>query len=93
MIARIGTFEGDQHASPRGVRTVEERILPILRSAPGFMSAHWLVDRERGRSLSVSFWESEEAARRAEDQLRDTPLAAEHVRLVPTSVESYEVVV
>lgn len=91
MIARIGTFDGGQHATAEGVRTVEERILPILSGVPGFISVHWLADRQRGRSLSVSLWESEEAAQTAEQQLRETPLDAGHVRLVPTSVETYEV--
>ena len=92
MIARIATFEGGQHATAAGVQTVEERILPILQSVPGFVSAQWLVDRERGRSLSVSLWDSEEAARSAEQQLRETPLAGGHVRLAPTGVETFEVV-
>lgn len=92
MIARIGIFEGGQHASPEGVRTVEERLLPILSGVPGFISVQWLVDREQGRSLSVSFWDTEAAARNAEQRLRETPLAPEHVRLIPSAVETYEVV-
>jgi heme-degrading monooxygenase HmoA len=92
VIARIGSFDGGQHATAAGVETVEQRIMPILRGAAGFVTAYWLVDRKGDRSLSVSLWEDAEAASSAEQRLRDTPLAEGHVRLVPTTVETFEVV-
>ena len=92
MIARIGSFDGGQHATAAGIETVEQRIMPILRGTAGFVAAYWLVDRKGDRSLSVSLWESAEAASSAEQRLRDTPLAEGHVRLVPTTVETFEVV-
>ena len=44
-----------------------------------------------GTALSVSLWQTADAASRTEQRLRDTPLADGHVRLVPTTVETYEV--
>jgi len=91
MIARIATFDGGQHATSASVETVVQRILPILRGTPGFVAAHWLTDQQGARSLSVSLWETAEAAWTAEERLRGTPLAEGHVRLVPTVVETFEV--
>lgn len=91
MIARIATFDGGQHATPAGVETVVQRILPILRGTPGFVAAYWVVDQEGARSLSISLWETAEAAGIAEERLRGSPLTEGHVRLVPTMVETFDV--
>ncbi|HET7029248.1 MAG TPA: hypothetical protein VFI34_01960 [Candidatus Limnocylindrales bacterium] len=48
---------------------VRDRVVPQVRSAPGFVSAVWLSDGS-GRTLNVLVFESEEAASAALDRAR-----------------------
>ena len=56
------TFEASPDRIEEGLRIYRESVFPWLRDATGFRGWIVLVDRERGRSLSVTFWATEEAA-------------------------------
>jgi heme-degrading monooxygenase HmoA len=62
VIVTIATFEESAEQLEEGVRHVREEVVPSLRGAPGVRAAYWLVDRAAGRRLSVTVWESPEAA-------------------------------
>ena len=51
---------------------VRDRVVPQVRSAPGFVSAVWLSDGS-GRTLNVLVFESERAASAALEQARSAP--------------------
>jgi heme-degrading monooxygenase HmoA len=84
--------------SPRtfeqGVRIMGTQALPSVRLMDGFKGALLLGDRESGRALYLTFWETEEAMRRSEEGaaiLRDD--SAEALEAEPIPVERYEVLV
>jgi heme-degrading monooxygenase HmoA len=66
MFARIGTWQGSAAELERWIRRSREEVKPSVRNDPGLKAAYWLVDREAGKGLIVTFWESADAMRASE---------------------------
>ena len=62
MIVTIATFEENGEQLEEGIRHVREEVVPSIRGATGVRAAYWLVDREAGKRLSVTVWDSPDAA-------------------------------
>ena len=92
MFARVSTFEGDTEQVDELIRYAEERVLPALEELDGFSGILGLADRQSGKVVAVTLWESEQAMRASEDaanQLRDD--SAEATSETIAGVERYEV--
>jgi|SRR5919201_6559953 heme-degrading monooxygenase HmoA len=79
-------------AFDQGLKIMRTQALPSLRLMEGFKGAVILGDRETGKALYVTFWETEEALRKSEEgaaELRDE--SAEALELTDVPVERYEV--
>ena len=92
MFARVSTFQGPPAQTAEGIRVAREQILPAARLMDGFRGIYLLFDRESGKSLSITLWEteadmraSEEAASRIRTESAET--SGEQV----VGVERYEV--
>ena len=70
MFARIGTWDGTPEQLERWMATARERVKPSVVRQPGLAAAYWLVDREAGKGLTITIWESEEAMH-ASEQFRE----------------------
>jgi heme-degrading monooxygenase HmoA len=57
MDARVSTYRGDSDRLVEGVQGVTD----ALTAVDGFSHAYFMVDRESGTSMSVTFWNSEDA--------------------------------
>jgi heme-degrading monooxygenase HmoA len=92
MFARIGTWQGSAEELERWIARGREQVKPSLLQDAGLKGAYWLVDREAGKAMIVTLWESE-AAMRASEQARlkrqGAMAAATGARV---STERYEVV-
>jgi serine phosphatase RsbU (regulator of sigma subunit) len=100
VFARIVTYTADP--SPRlqsatvanieqGLRRTWER-LPGVRQLEGIEGAYFFVDRQRGKAIFISLWESEQAMKSSEEMMR--PLRAELSEAFAANsvdVEHYEV--
>jgi hypothetical protein len=89
MFARVATFEGDPANVDEAVSMVRGRVgsgnpPPGLEDAKMMM----LVNRESGKGLGITLFESEEAMRRGDEVLNAMDPRASGRR---TSVEFYEV--
>jgi heme-degrading monooxygenase HmoA len=92
MFARVSTFQGPPDQTAEGIRVAREQILPAARLQDGFKGIYLLFDRESGRSLSVTLWETEEDMARSEEaanRARDESVRAAGDTVI--SVERYEV--
>ena len=92
MYARISTLEGSPEHIDEGLRQVRENVLPQLQKQEGFKGMAALADRQTGKVLGVTFWESEEtlqASEEAADRLRED--SAEAMSDTIADVERYEV--
>jgi heme-degrading monooxygenase HmoA len=90
--ARVSLLEGPPELIDEGLRQAREVILPWGRLMEGFEGMIALVDRHSGKTLGITFWESEEAMRASEEaanQLREG--SAEAGGDTIAGVERYEV--
>ena len=92
MFARVSTFQGPPDQTAEGIRVAREQILPVARLQDGFKGIYLLFDRERGRSLAITLWETEEDMKASEDAaLRTRTESAEAAGEIIVGVERYEV--
>jgi heme-degrading monooxygenase HmoA len=92
VFARVSTFQGAPDQTAEGIRVAREQILPAARLQDGFRGIYLLFDRESGKSLSVTLWETEEDMRASEEaarRARDESAAATGETVL--GVERYEV--
>ena len=92
MYARISTLEGSPEHIDEELRQVRENILPQIQQQEGFEGMVALADRKTGKTLGITFWESEEALEASEEaagRLRED--SAEAMSDTIAAVERYEV--
>lgn len=96
MWVRVSTFQGSSEQSDeeteQQIMILRENILPTARQMDGYKGVLSLGDRTTGKSISLTFWESEEAMRASEeaaDMLRQH--AADEVKEEIAGVERFEV--
>ena len=92
MHARVSIFEGSPDEIDEGLRQAREQVLPRARQMDGFKGIIALGDRQSGKTLGITFWESEDALRASEEaanRLREE--SAEAGGGTVAGVERYEV--
>ncbi len=92
MYARVSTLEGPPELMDESLRQAREVVLPQGRLIEGFKGMIALGDRHSGRTLGITFWETEEAMRVSEEaanRLREESAQAGGDTIA--SVERYEV--
>jgi hypothetical protein len=90
--ARVSILEGPPELIGEGLRQAREVVLPRGRLMDGFKGMIALVDRHSGKTLGITFWESEEAMRASEEvanRLREESAEAGNDTIA--GVERYEV--
>ena len=93
MFARMFTIEGRREQLNEFARTGEEKVLPALQRLDGFEGLLVLANRQNGRILIVTFWQSEEALRGGEEASHwFRAFSAKVAGGKVTDVERYEVV-
>lgn len=93
MFARTSTWTGPSDVLARWAEHVAEHVQPLVRGAAGNTGAVFLVDRANGRALTLTLWESEEAALASDElaeQSRQKTIKATGIELVDRG--RYEVV-
>ena len=94
MYARVSTIQGSPGKVDDVTRQTQEQTLPQLQKMEGFKGFVALGDRQSGKMLGVSFWESEEALRASEQAASSVRGgAAETADGIVAGVEEYEVLV
>ena len=67
MYARVSALEGPPELMDESLRQAREVVLPQGRLLDGFKGMIALGDRHSGKTLGITFWESEEAMRASEE--------------------------
>lgn len=70
MYARSTTVQAQPENIDTGIDCVRGDVLPALETMPGFVGLSLLVDRESGRCIATSAWDSQDAMRATEDAVR-----------------------
>jgi hypothetical protein len=88
VYARIATFESDPSTVDDAIRMVREEVEGDTPEGLEGAKMMMLVNRETGKGLGVTLFESEDAMRRGDEALNAMSPGASERR---TSVEFYEV--
>ena len=92
MLARINSVQTATDKLAGLVKFSEER-LPAAREAPGFKGFYLLADRQSGKLVTISLWDSDDDLRQFEAQgAQMRKEASSDLGIAPTPVEVYEVV-
>ena len=95
MYARVTTIQGTTDQIDEGIDKVRETTVPALKQVEGNKGLISLIDRQTGKSIAITLWETEDAMRASEEEAnRLRREAADSVggASEPT-VERYEVAV
>ena len=88
MYARVSTYRGDGERLLDGFADLTEPLAAI----DGFSHAYFMVDRESGKGMSITIWETEEALNASVEkanELREKGAAAGGAEI--ESVQHYEI--
>lgn len=96
MIARLTRWEfaAEPEQVEKVVRRNRDEVLPAARQLPGFKGFYSLIDREKGKALTLTLWANEEVERASEaaaNRIRAATRAATEIAM--TATERYEVAV
>jgi heme-degrading monooxygenase HmoA len=69
MYARHVTVHGTPSRMDEAVRSVQERVLPVLKECAGFKGQLLLVDRDKGEAVGISLWDTEDNMRASEEKV------------------------
>jgi hypothetical protein len=90
MHARVTWLEGSPAQAGEAIGGIREQVLPAIRDVAGFAGLWLLLDREAGRAMTLTLWETREdmdASEEAALRLRNLPIA----RWRAQGTERYEV--
>ena len=93
MFARTSTWTGSDEALERWAHHVATKVGPMVAGLDGNAGAYFLVDRDAGQALTLTIWDSEQAALGSDamaERSRESTVAATGVQLL--SRGRYEVV-
>lgn len=85
MVARTTTWAGSPEALDKWAEHVSIQVKGFVSGLPGNAGGVFLLDRAAGRALTLTLWESEDAAAETDkhaDQSRASTVAATGVELV-----------
>ena len=92
MFARIGTWQGSRDELDRCIARSRDEVKPNIRHDPGLKAAYWLVDREGGKGLIVTFWDNQGAMHASEQSRLKRQAATSATTGARVSTDRYEVV-
>ena len=92
MHARLTTMEGSSERLNEGLREIKEDVLPQLQQQDGFRGFVVFDNRQNGKLVGFSLWESEQAMQASEEVGdRTRRESAETMSDTIAGVERYEV--
>ena len=94
MHARSTILRAEPVAIDDGIAAVEQDVMSALQQLDGFVGLSLMVDRQSGRCIATSAWESQDTMRRSADEVgpvRDR--AAERFRGRIENVQEWEIAV
>ncbi len=93
MYARSTTVQANRESIDAGIAHIRDEVLPALRRMDGCMGLSMLVDRESGRCIATSSWDSEGALRAAAEQVGTIRDRAVEILGGTAQVEEWEILV
>lgn len=70
MYARSTTVRGDPQAIDEGIAYVRDEVMPLVQGMDGCIGLSMIADRDSGRCIVTTAWQSEEAMHASEEGVR-----------------------
>lgn len=64
MFARVTVVQGSADKVEQGIESFKTQVLATVKTVPGYKAAFMLGDRQTGKGMGITLWESEEARRK-----------------------------
>ena len=94
MFARATTVKAQLEAIDTGITHIRDQVMPAVMEVDGCIGLSLIVDRESGRCIATSAWESEAAMRASAMRLESIRnMAAEQFKGSIEKVEEWEIAV
>jgi quinol monooxygenase YgiN len=93
VFARSTTIQAQLSAIDAGIAHMRDEVMPALDTIPGCVGLSLLVDRQSGRCIATSAWESEDAMRDSADRVRPIRDRAAEVFGGSAQVEEWEIAI
>ena len=75
MYARSTSITGDPSAIDDGIAFIRDEVMPVMTAMDGCVGMSAVVDRESGRCIATSSWETQEAMAAGRDAAGVVPRA------------------
>ena len=85
MVSRTTTWSGSSDSLDKWEAHVKDQVSGFVAKLPGNAGGMFLIDREAGTAMTLTFWDSEEAAAETDkfaDQSRASTVDATGMELV-----------
>lgn len=92
MFSRIGTWQGSPAELESWITRAREQVKPSIQQDPGLKAVYWLVDREAGKGMVVTIWESRGAMVASEKARAARQAATSAATGATVTTDRYEVV-
>jgi hypothetical protein len=77
MYALVGVWTTAKPLESEQQEELETRVVPLVRSLPGFVQGYWAVDEQTGKLHSFIVFDAEDGVRRLKDVVEnDSPAQA-----------------
>src|SRR4051812_18941722 len=70
MYARSTTVRADPQRIDEGIAYIRDEVMPVVQDMPGCMGLSMLCDRDSGRCIITTSWDSEESMSATRDAVR-----------------------
>ena len=93
MFARSTTIQGNPGAVDAGITYIRDDVMPTLMAMDGCVGMSLVIDRETGRCIATSSWESADAMRASAERLTAMRARGGDILGGTPAVEEWEVAV
>jgi quinol monooxygenase YgiN len=93
VYARSTTFQAQPSSIDAGIAHIRNEVMPALEEMDGCIGLSLMVDRESGRCIATSAWETEEAMHASAERVRPVRDRAAEMFGGSTTVDEWEIAV
>jgi heme-degrading monooxygenase HmoA len=90
MFARVTEITGPSDRIDAGMAQFRDLVVPAIKAMDGFQRAYLLINREGGRALSITTWDTQEAMRASDEAANGLVARIAETLEAQASVTHYE---
>lgn len=64
MYARVTVVQASPDKIEQGIESFNSQVVPAVKGVEGYRAAFLLVERDSGKGMGITLWETEDARRR-----------------------------